>query len=257
MNLTVDDNKQTILTECSERKTRVAGVPYYYHVHLHMPCNQKCIMCVPDGQHPRDLLTFEGFLAYFEQVKPYAEHMTLMGGEPLMYPWIKEVLEVLAQHEIAVSLNTNATLLNERITPHLLSVHELFLRCSIDAATRETYYKIRGTDSFEKVTSNMKRFADLAKGKPNVKMIIEYVVMKENLNEVVPFIDFAKTLNPHRLQFNLVRHVVEWKVSNNTGWVFDGTEQSCEFFKDEYNEVIREAAAKCEREGINCEVHLL
>jgi MoaA/NifB/PqqE/SkfB family radical SAM enzyme len=254
---TLDNNKQALIAECSSRAPRVKGLPFYYHVHLNMPCNQKCIMCVPDGNHPRDLLSYEGFLRFFEQIKPYAQQLTLIGGEPLMYPWIREVLDVLAEHEIAVTINTNATLLNERITPRLLSLHELYLRCSIDASTAATYLKIRGTDVFEKVTSQMKRFADLSRDMPHIKMIIEYVVMKENLHEVVPFVDFAKTLNPHRLQFNPVRHVIEWHVTNDTGWVFDGTEQSVEFFKDEYNEVMSLAAAKCEREGVNCAVQLL
>jgi sulfatase maturation enzyme AslB (radical SAM superfamily) len=211
-------------------------------------------MCKPEGKHPKDTLPFDEFVAFFEQIKPYAEHITLIGGEPLIYPWINEVIDLLSRHQIEVTINTNATMLNEKLTNGLLSLHELNLKCSIDAATPSTYFKIRGTDMFERVNANLMRFSSLAKNKPNIKQILVYVVMRENLSEVLPFIDFAKTLPPSRIEFHPVRHVINWHVTNNTGWMFDGIEQSCEFFREEYNGVMRQAALKCEKEGISHEV---
>ena len=253
----VATNKQGILAECDERLTVLNHLPFYYHVHLNMPCNQRCIMCVPDGRHARDVLSFESFLAFFEQIRPVAEHITLIGGEPFMYPWIDEVLELLAQHPIAVSINTNATMLNERVTGRLLDLHELNLKCSIDAVTRSTYFRIRGRDVFDKVTGNMARFAELSRDKPQMRMLLVYVVMRENLDEVLPFVDFARTLRPYRVEFHPVRHVSTWTVENGTGWTFDGRAQSCESFIDEYNAVMRQAADRCAAEGMDCEVHLL
>jgi molybdenum cofactor biosynthesis enzyme MoaA len=235
----------------------VDHVPFYYHVVLNMPCNQRCIMCVPDFQHRRDVLPFEDFLAIFEQFEPYAEHITLIGGETFMYPWITEVLDLLAEHPIGVTIHTNSFMLNERVIPGLLALHELDLKCSIDAATRATYHRIHGRDHFDRVTANMAHFADVKRARPQVRMIPHYVVMRENLHEVVPFIDFAKTLAPHRIEFDPVRHVDGWHVENGTGWTFDGRDQSCQSFRDEYNDVMSRAARTCEREGLRHEVHYL
>jgi MoaA/NifB/PqqE/SkfB family radical SAM enzyme len=250
-------NKEGILEDCTSRKLTVDHVPFYYHVVLNMPCNQRCIMCVPDFQHRRDVLPFEDFVAMFEQFRPYAEHITLIGGETFMYPWINEALELLAEHPIAVTIHTNSFMLTERVIPRLLALHELHLKCSIDAATPDTYLRIHGRDHFERVTSNMAHFAELKRGRPQVRMIPHYVVMRENLHEVVPFIDFAKTLRPHRIEFDPVRQVEDWKVENGTGWLFDGREQSCESFRDEYNDVMGQAAETCDREGLTHEVHYL
>jgi sulfatase maturation enzyme AslB (radical SAM superfamily) len=211
-------------------------------------------MCVPDGKHARDLLSFEGFVSFFEQVQPYAEHITLIGGEPLMYPWIDEVLDLLSEHPIAVTINTNATMLNEKISKKLLSLHELNLKCSIDAAQASSYYRIRGVDEFQRVTGNMKRFAERTRDFPQIRMIPVYVVMKENLGEVLPFIDFVEPLNPYRVEFHPVRHVMNWHVINGTGWIFDGKEQSCESFAEEYNSVMQQAAEKCKRADLTFEV---
>jgi molybdenum cofactor biosynthesis enzyme MoaA len=257
MSTSVARNKQAILEEREKRSPVVASLPYFYSVHLNMPCNQRCIMCVPNGEHARDVLPFDEFLTFFEQVKSYAEHLTLIGGETFMYPWICEVLDVLAQHPIAVSVITNATILNDRVTDRLLALHELHIKCSIDAATRETYRRIRGLDVFDKVTSNLTRFSEQARAHERINIIPVYVVMRENLGEVVPFLDFAKTLDPHRVEFHPVRQVANWHVENGTGWMFDGKEQSCEFFRPEYNAVMRKAAEKAAREGIRCEVTYL
>jgi molybdenum cofactor biosynthesis enzyme MoaA len=214
-------------------------------------------MCKPDGKHPKDTLPFDDFVAFFESIKPFAEHITLIGGEPLIYPWIGQVIDLLAQHEIAVTINTNATMLDQELAAKLLDLHELNLKCSIDAATPATYFKIRGTDMFERVKANLTQFSSASKDKPNMKQILVYVVMRENLAEVLPFIEFAKPLHPHRIEFHPVRHVSDWRVDNKTGWVFDGAEQSCESFQDEYNSVMSSAAATCAKEGISYEtIHI-
>jgi MoaA/NifB/PqqE/SkfB family radical SAM enzyme len=254
---TVAENKRGILRDMAAREAVVGHLPCYYAVHLAMPCNQACIMCVPDGMHARDVLGFEEFVELFDQVKDHADHITLIGGETFMYPRFPDVLELLSRHPVEVTINTNSVMLDDRVIPGLLSLNALNLKCSIDAATRETYRRIRGRDHFDRVTANMRRFAELARDRPETRVITVYVVMRENLDEVLPFIDFAKTLSPHRVEFHPVRHVEDWQVQNGTGWDFDGREQACQFFADEYNDVMRQAAAKCEREGVEHEVILV
>lgn len=253
MNSSVNRNKELIIRECSERSLNVDHIPFYYEVHLNTTCNQRCIMCKPDGKQPKDVLPFHTFAAFFEQIKPFAEHVTLNGGEPLLYPWINEVIDILCRHRIAVTIITNATMLDERLSQKFLQFKELNLRCSIDAATPSTYLKIRGTDDFECVKANLERFSSMVEHKPNIRQILVYVVMRENLSEVLPFIDFTKTLSPYRIEFHPVRHVTDWHVTNNSGWTFDGKEQSCESFPDEYVSMMRQATEKCRKEGISCE----
>jgi MoaA/NifB/PqqE/SkfB family radical SAM enzyme len=232
----------------------VDHLPFKYSIHLNKPCNQRCIMCVPDFQHRRDALDFDAFVSLFEQIEPYAEHVTLIGGETFMYPHFPEVLELLGRRPIEVSVNTNATMLNDRVLRGLLGLHALNLKCSIHAATPDTYLRVHGRDHFERVTGNMRRFAELSRDLPDIRLITVYVVMRENLHEVLPFIDLAKTLDPHRVEFHPVKHVADWDVENGTGWQFRGGEQVCESFRDEYNETVAQAAERCAREGIDYDV---
>jgi sulfatase maturation enzyme AslB (radical SAM superfamily) len=145
-------------------------------------------------------------------------------------------------------------MVNDRVLSGLLGLHALNLKWSIHAATPETYYRVHGRDHFERVTANMRRFAELSSELPDIRIITVFVVMRANLHEVVPFVDFVRTFDPHRVEFHLVRHVADWDVENGTGWRFVGREQVCESFTDEYNEVIAEAAERCEHEGLTYEV---
>ena len=250
-------NKRGILADCEQGVSEVAHLPYYYAIHLNGACNQKCIMCAPHGNHDPRLLPFEEFVAFFEQVRGVAEHVTLIGGETFMYPWIDDVLALLARHPVAVTINTNASLLSGRFMPRLLALHELNLKCSVDGATRATYHRVRGTDIFERVVANLRAFSDAARDNPRMRMILVYVVMRENLGDVLPFVELARELALDRIEFHPMRHVTSWQVSNDTGWHFDGREQSCEFFAEEYNAVLREAASRCEAAGLRYEVQLM
>lgn len=247
-------NRQGILDECEQGTVRVNHVPYYYEVHLGMPCNEKCIMCVPDGNHKPDQISFEDFATFVDRIRPYAQQLTLLGGETFMYPRFNDVLDLLARHPITVTIITNATMLTEKVTPPLLALHGLELKLSIDAATRETYHKIRGRDLYDNVVRNIRRFTEASRDRPNIRRIPVFVVMRRNLHEVLPFIDFARSIDAWRVDFQPVKHVSTWKVTNGTGWLFDGSKQSVESFADEYNDVMHQAKAKCEQYGLRHDI---
>jgi molybdenum cofactor biosynthesis enzyme MoaA len=257
MGLVEFEGKHAIKADLLARSPIVSSLPYYYQIHLNKFCNQKCIMCLPSGKHPRDEMPFDKFVAFFDQIKPYAERLTLIGGETLLYRWIDEVLDLLSQHPIAVTIVTNATALTEKMSRRLLSLHQLDLRCSVDAANRSSYLKVHGTDVFDRVISQIRRFSEMARAQENVRLIMHYVVMRENLGDVLPFVELAKPLHPYRVEFHPVAHVFEWDVDNGTNWEFRGWEQSCQSFKAEYNETMSQANAKCEAEGVPYEVLLL
>lgn len=236
------------------RDDRDVPLPRCYQVHLHMPCNQRCIMCVPDGRHRPDSLPFERFAAFFEQIGEVAEHLTLIGGETLLYPEFDRVIALLATRAIEVTVITNATRLDEDVSRRLLTLHALELKCSMHAATPALYRRIHGADAFAQVMANVRRFAAMSRTRPRVRQIMVYVVMRENLHEVEAFINLVAPLAPFRIDFHPVRHVSGWRVHNRTGWTFEGAVQRCESFRDEYNRVMDLARARCREHGIQADI---
>jgi hypothetical protein len=103
----------------------------------------------------------------------------------------------------------------------------------------------------------MRLFNTMTADHPNLREILVYVVMRENLHEVVPFVDLAASLLTDEVQFHPVRHVQGWEVQNGTGWTFKGADQSCRSFRDEYNATMKVAATEFKRRGVAHEVILL
>ena len=251
---TLLENKIALETERDNRNRVVASLPYKYGIHLNMLCNQSCIMCMPHGRHPKDTMPLEEFTRLFNQIKPYAEHLTLIGGEPLIYPWLEDVLDMIAPHKIAVTMNTNVTKLKPSILEKLMTLHQLNFKCSVHAPTEDLYWKIHGSKLFKTVQKNITAFAEAARDLPHIRQIFVYVIMKENLSGVLPSIDFVKPLSPYRIEFHTVKNVHDWQVENNTGWHFDGQKQSCEYIREDYNSIVKQAEERCEAEGISYEV---
>jgi MoaA/NifB/PqqE/SkfB family radical SAM enzyme len=87
------------------------------------------------------MLPFHQIAALLEQFQPFAEHVTLTGGEPLLYPWIGEVIELLSGSEVSVTFTTNATMLGEELVKKLLGLTQLKMKVGNvnDSPLQETW----------------------------------------------------------------------------------------------------------------------
>lgn len=85
------------------------------------------------------------------------------GGEPLAHPGTKEVIRVLGAAGVHVGLVTNGTML-DRYQDDLVE-YGTWVRVSMDAATSETYGRVRpdkrGRSVFDKVVENMRSYAQV------------------------------------------------------------------------------------------------
>ena len=79
-------------------------------------------------------------------------------GEPTLSPILDEMLKYSYGKFLALKINTNATLLNEKKIHSLLSSDLQTIVFSIDEYNKENYEKIRVNAKFEKVISNLELF---------------------------------------------------------------------------------------------------
>ncbi len=79
-----------------------------------------------------------------------------LGGEPLASENIFELIKYAKSYGMEVSLNSNATLLDETTQEKLIELNVDRFSASIDGATAITNDAIRGNDVFKKVCNNMK-----------------------------------------------------------------------------------------------------
>lgn len=76
----------------------------------------------------------------------------------------------------------------------------IYIAISIDAATRETYNKLRH-GNFELLLKNLEMLSDLKKEKKIFSLQFNFVVQKDNYKEMIDFIKLAKKFNVDIVQF--------------------------------------------------------
>lgn len=90
------------------------------------------------------------------------EELGLVGlGEPLLDDRLGEHLDLIARYAAAfarITLNTNAVALNDRATDMVLASPVTGITFSINAAERKSYLEMMGSDAFDLVIRNIRRF---------------------------------------------------------------------------------------------------
>lgn len=150
--------------------------------------SKKCIFCyAPYDAFPQDASLEEALRICDELKKKEIEYVTLCGGEPLVYPYIEEVIDRLYDYGIKIILNTGLVA-NFDI---LKIVHKLhILSIPIEGVTENTYSILRG----ESVFKSVKKILDYydKREKEGLKIKIGTVVNKINLNEISNIYNFLR-----------------------------------------------------------------
>jgi len=177
--------------------------PLYLEVELNQICNLRCPMCsitVPEAREKyitdkqMDWSTYEKII--LEGEKYGCPSLNPQGiNEPLLDPNLEDYIKFASNHGfIDIMMNTNGTLLSEDRTRKLLDSGLTRLRFSLDAATKETYEKIRVGGKFETVMKNIEQFLKIkeSEGYELPVVGVNMVKMKTNEHEVDQFIEMWK-----------------------------------------------------------------
>jgi MoaA/NifB/PqqE/SkfB family radical SAM enzyme len=110
-------------------------------------------------------------------------------GEPLVHPKIYEMLDYAVEHSgVFVTLTTNGTTMNEKRIGKLLASGLHMVDVSIDAATPETYAKVRVNGELAVTTRNvlalLRMRRELAAG---TRVIVSFVEQPQNSHEAASF----------------------------------------------------------------------
>lgn len=176
-------------------KTRfIPDFPLTISLELINRCNLHCIMCFKN-QHtvPKAELSINDIKRIIEECQENKMPSIEFGlaSEIMMYKNIKEVLDIIKKTDIQdVVLSTNAVLLNEEIIRAIIKNKVSRIRISLDAATEDTYKKIRrGAPSLKKTEDNILKIIALKKKANSLLPIVRlsFIVMDINSHEIPQF----------------------------------------------------------------------
>ena len=177
--------------------------PLYIQIELHQICNLKCPMCSignPDANQKyvtQEKMSWDTYEKIILECEKYGcPSLNPQGiNEPLLTPDLEKYIKFAKDHGfIDILMNSNATLLTEDRARTLLESGLTRLRFSLDAATKETYEKIRIGGEYDKVIKNIERFLEIKKeGGYELPVVgVNLVKMKANEHEVEQFIEMWK-----------------------------------------------------------------
>ena len=188
-----------------EQKAYPLNQIYFY---LTEGCNLKCRHCwiapkyqSPDKPFPS--LDPDLFRSIIEQAKPLGlSGVKLTGGEPLLHPQIRDLLEVVRSEELRLTVETNGILCTSELAEKMKATCENpFVSVSIDGADAETYEWVRGVEgSFEAALQGVRNLVN-AGFRPQIIM----AVMRRNKAQMEPVVRLAEKLGAGSVKFNLVQ----------------------------------------------------
>jgi len=110
-------------------------------------------------------------------------------GEPLVHPEIYEMLDYAVRRSgVFVTLTTNGTILNERRVEKLLASGLHLVDVSIDAATPETYARVRVNGKLDVTQRNVLRLLELRRAaRAATRIVVSFVEQPANAHETEAF----------------------------------------------------------------------
>jgi len=193
-----------------KRPTIVPTLPHTLYLETTNRCDSECQTCLRTFntlEPPKDLTLAE--VQRLVDQFPVLERVVLHGiGEPLLNKQIFEIVAYLKTRGVTVLFNSDAISLTQKRAAQLIDSGLDEYRVSMDAATRETYARIRGVDQFARVIRNVGYLVSLLQqqgcSRPRVSMW--FTTLKTNLDELPAFIRLAAQLgvpevNAQRLVF--------------------------------------------------------
>ena len=173
-----------------------AALPAFLQIEPVGRCNLRCRMCpVQFREHPGSspaLLDFEAFRTVLDGF-PGLTELHLQGlGEPLMHPRFFDMVRHAAARGIAVSTNTNLTLLTPARAEQAAECGLAEISVSLDAASSPLYESIRLGARLPRVLRNLHRLMTArarAQSPPRVRIVM--VLMRRNLHELSRMVELA------------------------------------------------------------------
>jgi len=163
-------------------------------------CNMNCRMCYvrltkEQQESIGPLHTVDEWIALAEQAKEEGMlYLLLTGGEPFLYPDFKRLVETLHRMGLVLSINSNATMINEETVDWLKKSPPSRMNITLYGASDETYERLcRNPKGFTQAT----RAVEMLK-EAGITVRINCSVTPYNYKDVPAIIQFCKE---HKLVF--------------------------------------------------------
>lgn len=162
-------------------------------------CNLDCRHCLAKaGQNGKDLTTRELFRIIDELAAEKVFFVSLFGGEPFTRKDLPDIVEYLSRFPIGISINTNATLIDDELALRL-SRYRVSYVVSLDGSSAEAVDGIRGKGVFDQTLRGIRALRT-----HDAKVLISTTVMSHNHRDLANIAALGKELGVMGVRINTV-----------------------------------------------------
>jgi len=179
----------------------LAPYPKEIEVEVTTRCHLRCIICEhtywKDPAYKKQDLTSSEFKHICDQF-PDLRFINVTGeGTCFLNKEFFEILEYLQLRGVYTLFVDSFDIFDEEKARQVIELGVERIEVSLDAATKETYEKIRVGASWDRVISNLKKFRSIKKElkTPFPFIYFRYVINKFNIHEMVHFLDLINELD--------------------------------------------------------------
>lgn len=173
-------------------------------------CNLSCVTCrehlyVASGNDLNEVCKISQKVN--EQYLPHADFLIIAGeGEVFASKAYKEVYNSPKCNPKFIRILSNGMLFNARNWAEFSKNKKgsIMLTISVDAASKETYEKIRRNGKFDVLKKNMELASQLRKSGELRYFRMNFVVQRENYKEMIPFVQWGEELGVDEIFFTKI-----------------------------------------------------
>jgi radical SAM protein with 4Fe4S-binding SPASM domain len=173
--------------------------PTEIYIEITNKCNYFCSHCISSSSEistvEMPLWKIKELIDYMYDRQLYC--LDISGGEPLLHPDFKEIIEYAYSKELDIGIASNGYLLTSEII-NLLIRCKVSLRISYDGYDEETYSAIRGNNKFNIVKENIALAVN-----SGISISLVVVLHWKNVHNIFEYIKNAKDLNISKLRLML------------------------------------------------------
>lgn len=189
--------------------------PYALYLEVTSLCNLRCKHCFfgydENNYTAKDDMTTEEILSLIDyMVKEYEIcAVNIMGKEPFMRKDILTIIKHIKKHNLYLRIQTNGTLINEKIKDELINILERnndILHISIDGALEEIHDEIRGKGNFRKTKEVIKAFT-----KEKFNVLLAYTITAVNVSTLSNLYELCNEIGVKSVLLGLYNDYIEPK----------------------------------------------
>lgn len=170
--------------------------PSFIQVYPTLRCNQSCSFCfnqnIPGSSSYKDMSRDDAHVLADILLKAGIREVDILGGEPMLVPWMKDFIMYVTDSDITLNISTNGSLPD--VVKDFTEIRTDLMNIGFSVhGFSKTHNYLTMADNFSKAVTGIRRTIEAGKNP-----IVKSTLMQENKNEIYELVLYLKEMGVKR-----------------------------------------------------------